>query len=237
VITLAGVHKRFGARTVLQPLDLTVRAGEVVALVGPNGAGKSTALRIVIGIVRPDGGRAGLNGFDVGAEPERARALAGYVPQRLTFPEHVTVLDLCRLVARLRVVPAGAAAQALERVALADRRTARIRDLSGGQRQRLALALALIGEPSALVLDEPSISLDAEGAEIVCAAIADARARGAAVLFASHHLHEVAALAERVVVLVDGERRAEAGAAALSDATAFERFYRGALRPEVTDAT
>ncbi len=237
MIALHGVTKRYGTRTALRALDLDVQGGEVVALVGPNGAGKSTALRIAVGIVRPDAGRSRINGFDVGRQPEQARALAGYVPQRLALPEHVTVHDLCRLVAGLRAVPTDEAFGALADVALGDRRASRVRDLSGGQRQRLALALALVGRPRALVLDEPSISLDADGAEIVCAAIAAARARGAAVLFASHHLHEVAALADRVVVVVEGERRAEAGAAALTDATAFETFYRGALRRRSADAS
>jgi ABC-type multidrug transport system ATPase subunit len=236
VIVLEGITKRFGMRTALDAFDVEVRAGEVVALVGPNGAGKSTALRILTGIVRPDAGSGRLNGFDVVREPERARALVGYVPQRLAFADHVTVADLCRLVAGLRGAPAGDAFRTLDEVVLGERRTSRVRDLSGGQRQRLALALALIGRPRAMVLDEPSISLDAEGAGIVCAAIASARARGAAVLFSSHQVHEVASLADRVVVLVDGQRRAEAGSGDLRDAGDFETFYRSAVRSRSGDA-
>lgn len=236
MITLEGVAKRYGSRTALSGLSLSVAPGEAVALVGPNGAGKSTALKVAIGMVRPDAGTARINGFTLADQPVAARSLTGYVPQRLAFPDHVTCGDLCALVASLRGAPASAAIAALEDVALADRTASRVRDLSGGQRQRLSLALALTGSPRALILDEPSISLDADGAEIVCRAIAMARARGAAVLFASHHLHEVAALADRLVMLRAGRVVVEAGAAPLRDPAALESFYREALRQEVPDA-
>ena len=228
MIWLDAVSKRYGQRVALCDCTLGVMPGQVVALVGPNGAGKSTALKTVLGIVRPDAGRVRVNGFDVVAEPEQARALVGYVPQRLAFPEHVTAFDLCRLVSALRGLPSRDALAALADVALADRALSRVRDLSGGQRQRLSLALALVGAPRALVLDEPSISLDADGAEIVGAAIAAARARGAAVLFASHHLPEVVALADRVVLLRSGLQVAAADAASLRQPAALEAFYRSA---------
>jgi Cu-processing system ATP-binding protein len=236
VIGLDGVTKRYGAHAALRDFSLRVGPGDVVALVGPNGAGKSTALKIVLGIVRPTAGRARINGFDVAREPERARALVGYVPQRLAFPDHVTCGDLCRLVAGLRGVAPELALSALADVALDGHGRTRVRELSGGQRQRLSLALALVDAPRALILDEPSISLDAEGAEVVCRVIAAAKARGAAVLFASHHLHEVAALADRVVVLRGGAQAAEAVAADLRDAAAVEAFYRATLRQASADA-
>lgn len=236
MITLERVTKRYGARTALDAFSLGVAPGEVVALVGPNGAGKSTALKALVGIVRPDAGTVRLNGYDMEHEGEAARRLVGYVPQRLSFPEHVTCIDLGRLVAALRGAGVETALAALADVALADRATSRVRDLSGGQRQRLSVALAQVGAPRALVLDEPSISLDAEGAEIVCGAIAAAKARGAAILFASHHLPEVAALADRVVMLREGLRVAEASAADIRDPAAFESFYRGALRGAVDRA-
>lgn len=236
MIALDHLTKRYGARTAVRDLSLLVQPGEVVALVGPNGAGKSTALKAVVGIVQPTEGRARVNGYDVAREPEAARALVGYVPQRLAFPEHVSCLDLSRLVSALRGAGPGVAEAALADMALGDRMGSRVRDLSGGQRQRLSFALALVGSPRALVLDEPSISLDADGAEIVCGAVASARARGAAVLFASHHLNEVAALADRVILLREGAAVAEAAAAAIREPRAFEIFYRNALRREVSDA-
>lgn len=236
MIRLAGVRKTYGTRVALEAFTLLVRPGETVALVGPNGAGKSTVLKSAVGIVRPSAGEVWINGFNALLEPEAARRLVGYVPQNLTVPDYVSSDDLLGLVAALRGVPRRVAVAALDRVGLADRRHWRVKELSGGQRQRLSLALALVGDPRALILDEPSISLDVDGADAACAVIAEARRAGAAVLFASHHLSEVAALADRVVVLREGRVAATAASAEIRDAAAFETFYRGALRRAVMHA-
>lgn len=195
MIVLRQACKRFGDRLALAPTDLLVRGGEVVALVGPNGAGKSTALRILAGIIRPSGGSATIDG----------RGL-GYLSQRLGVPATTVVADLAALVVAVRGVPAVAAREALADAGggLEHRAGATLAELSGGERQRVMLALATLGGVDALLLDEPSISLDAEGADDVRRAILAAKQRGAAVLFASHHLHDVALLADRIVVLVDG---------------------------------
>jgi Cu-processing system ATP-binding protein len=238
MICVERLTKRFGSREAVRDLSVAVGPGEVVAVVGPNGAGKSTLLKAVVGIVRPTGGRITVGGHDVEAEAVAARRLVGYVPQRLAFPDHVTPLELCRLVGTLRGVGASDAdaGAALDAVALRERARSGVRDLSGGQRQRLSLALALVGAPRALVFDEPSISLDADGAEVVRAAIFSAKTRGAAILFATHHQHEVAALADRVVVLSHGQAVARAGAAEIQGPGGFEAFYRDALRREVSRA-
>lgn len=206
MIELTRIWKQYGDRVALHPLDLVVQAGETVALVGPNGAGKSTALRILAGTVHASGGIAS-------AGPNVA-----YVPQRLGVPETTVVADLAALVAATRGLPAATMDRALAAAGggLADRMAARLNELSGGQRQRLMLALATAGDVGALLLDEPSISLDVEGAEDVRAAIESARRRGAAVLFASHHLHDVACLAQRIVVLVAGQVAAHGSLAELA---------------------
>ncbi len=209
VIALRGAWKRFGARTALEPLDLDVRAGEVVALVGPNGAGKSTVLRILAGTIRPSGGTAAIGGRDVAAQGVEARRLLGYLPQRLGVPSTTVLRDLTALVAAVRAVPLADALARLADVGLGDRAGATLAQLSGGQRQRAMLALAALGRVEALLLDEPSISLDTEGAEDVRAEIRQARSRGTAVLFASHHLHDVARLADRILVMVDGRVAAQ----------------------------
>lgn len=204
MIVLDRVAKSFGGRPALVELSLHVAAGEVVALVGPNGAGKSTALRVLAGVIRATGGAASIGGVDVATRGETARRALGYLPQKLGVPAGTVVGDLAALVAALRGVRADDAQRALADLGLAGRMDATLAQLSGGERQRAMLALAMLGPVSALVLDEPSISLDAEGSEEVRAAIRAAKRRGVAVLFASHHLHDVAALADRIVVMVDG---------------------------------
>ena len=204
MIRARGLTKRYGTRQVLADLDLDVRGGEVVALVGPNGAGKSTALRILAGTVHPSAGAVELAGHDALADGVAARRRVGYLPQKLGVPAGTVVSDLAALVAAARGVSPAVALARLDELDLGDRHGATLGELSGGQRQRVLLGLATLGDVEVLLLDEPSISLDAEGAEDVRAVIRDARRRGAAVLFASHYLHDVALLADRIVVLVDG---------------------------------
>jgi len=229
MITLKQVWKQFGDRTVLGPMDLIVSPGEAVALVGPNGAGKSTALRILAGTVHASGGSASIIGD------------AAYLPQRLGVPESTVVGDLAALVAGARHLPPHLVDRVRQASGLADRWSARLSELSGGQRQRLMLALATADEIGALLLDEPSISLDVDGAEEVRATIELARRRGAAVLFASHHLQDVACLAQRIVLLVSGQVVAQGSLVELAAAAGvpwstgltdppIERVYRVLVR-------
>lgn len=205
MIELCGVAKRFGDRVALEPLTLTVAAGEIVALVGPNGAGKSTTLRILAGGLHPDQGTALIAGRDVVRDPLRARLHLGYLPQRLGVPLSAVIGDLAALVAAARGLPAAAGSRALSEYGLGDRLDATLGEMSGGQRQRAMLALTTLGPLEALVLDEPSISLDIEGADDVREAMRSAKRAGAAVLFASHHLSDVAMLADRIAVMVEGK--------------------------------
>jgi len=237
MITVRQLTKRFGERIALAPMDLDVRPGETVALVGPNGAGKSTLLRLLAGIITPSGGTAEIDGQDIVSAGPAARRRLGYLPQRLGVPGSTVLADLARLVATVRgLQPSVALLCDLTRFPR-EGLTRYPVELSGGQRQRAMLELAGLGDVGVVLLDEPSISLDADGAEEVRQAIRAARAREAAVLFASHHLHDVALLADRIVLLVEGlaitagtigELAAAAGVAWHPDDTdpPIERIYR-----------
>lgn len=203
-IELRGVGKAYGDRVALSSLDLNVARGEVVALVGPNGAGKSTTLRILSGAIHQSAGTARIGGCDVTLDPLGARQRLGYLPQRLGVPLSTVVRDLATLVSASRGLPGDAGARALAEAHLGNRLDATLGQVSGGQRQRVMLVLATLGAVEALLLDEPSISLDTEGAEEVRDAISAARFDGAAILFASHHLSDVARLADRIAVMVEG---------------------------------
>ncbi|HEX5963955.1 MAG TPA: ABC transporter ATP-binding protein [Gemmatimonadales bacterium] len=237
MIRLEELQKSYGGHPALEPISLEVAGGEVVALVGPNGAGKSTTLRSLAGIVHPSGGRAFIAGYDVVTDAVAARSHLGYLSQRLGVPGSTVLRDLVELVAMVRGVAPATAMQTLSDVGLGGRLGSTIGELSGGQRQRLMIVLATLGPVRALLLDEPGISLDAEGSEEVRRAICEARNRGTAVLFASHQLHDVALLADRIVVMVQGRVVAQGSLAELAQAAGvacdavppeppIERIYR-----------
>lgn len=207
MIRYEGFAKRFGDVVAVAGLDLEVRAGETLALIGPNGSGKSTTLKAAVGLALPTAGRVLVDGIDAAHGPA-ARARLGYLPQRLTFPEGVTAREAMRFYARLRGTDPGKVDSLLSRVGLADAANRIIDGFSGGMRQRLGLAIALLGQPRGLVLDEPSAALDPTGALLVRDLIAEIRAEATTVLLSSHDLGEVAALADRVGVFVGGRLRA-----------------------------
>jgi ABC-2 type transport system ATP-binding protein len=185
-----GVARRFGSRVALEPTDVSLASGEVVALVGPNGAGKSTLLAILAGSLEPTAGTV--------ERPKRV----GWVPQRAAHYGRLTALENLRLFAALeRVPPERADALAAEFELPGDTRASA---LSVGNRQRLDVALALLSSPNVLLLDEPTSSLDPAQRERVWRIARDVAAGGGAVLVATHHWEELAGLADRTLELVEG---------------------------------
>ena len=227
--------KRFGEVLAVRGLNLEVAAGSTVALVGPNGSGKTTTLKALVGLVRPSEGRVIVDGHDLALAGVEARRLIGYLPQRLSFPDGVSAREAMCLYARLRRVPAADVDPLLERVGLGDAAARPAEQYSGGMRQRLGLAVALLGRPAALVLDEPSAALDPTGSLLVRDLIREIAAEGTTVLISSHDLAEVAALADVVAVFVAGELRARGTIAELSrdveGVEGLEEVYRRLTRP------
>jgi ABC-2 type transport system ATP-binding protein len=194
LVRATGVARRFGAHVALEPLDFTLRGGETVALVGPNGAGKSTLLGLLAGSLEPTSGSV------VWSDGKRA----GWVPQRPAQYGRLSARENLELFAQLerRGDPAPAAARLLEAFELpADRPSA---DLSVGNRQRLNVAIALLGDPHVLLLDEPTAALDPAQRRRLWEIADDLRGAGGAVVFASQNLDELER-ADRVVVLRDGQ--------------------------------
>jgi Cu-processing system ATP-binding protein len=203
MIRYEGFAKSYGRVVAVAGLDLELGAGETLGLIGPNGSGKSTTLKAAVGLVRPTRGRVLVDGLDAAHGPD-ARVPLGYLPQRLSFPEGVTAREAIRFYARVRGATPEEGDSLLERVGLADA-AARLTDgFSGGMRQRLGLAIALLGRPRALVLDEPSAALDPTGALLVRDLIGEIGAEGRAVLLSSHDLGEVEALAGRIAIFMAG---------------------------------
>jgi sodium transport system ATP-binding protein len=189
-------------------LSLEVRAGEVYALLGANGAGKTTALRCLATLLTPDGGSARVDGHDGRTEPLEVRRRLGFLAASMGLYERLTARELLDYFASLQGIPdAERAARVEEAVGtfglapFADRLCGR---LSTGQRQRVSIARAVIHDPPALVLDEPTLGLDLLSGEAIYRFIDTARARGRAVLFSTHQMSEVELLADRVGILAQG---------------------------------
>jgi ABC-2 type transport system ATP-binding protein len=200
-VRLDRVLKRFGDVTALDGVSLELRAGEILALLGPNGAGKTTAIGVVLGLRRPDAGEARLFGRDPREPASRRRV--GSTPQELDFPGTLTVTEVLDFAGR-HFPERADVGELLARFGLEDVARRQCGGLSGGQRRRLAVALAFVGDPVVVVLDEPTTGLDVEARKSVWDAIRSHRARGGSALLTTHYLEEAEALALRVVVLVSG---------------------------------
>jgi ABC-2 type transport system ATP-binding protein len=212
VIQAQALSRRFGGREVLREVTFRVDPGEVVGLLGPNGAGKSTTLRLLLGLLRPSAGTATID------------ACAGYLPETFAAYEPLSVAAYLRYCCRMKGLRRTAIEPALGAAGAADLARRPIGRLSRGQRQRVGLAQALLGEPAALVLDEPTTGLDPEQIVEARAVMRASAAKGAAVLVSTHLLAEAAATCDRVVVLVAGAVVAEEAPGAAPDLEA--RFLR-----------
>lgn len=234
VVQFEGVTRRFGQATALDGLTLSVPAGQAVAFWGANGAGKTTALRCLLGVM-PFEGRVRLAGHDVRREGKAARRHVGFVPQELAFHDDPTVTETVAFYSRLKGVPAEAAQGLLRRLELLEHARKSVRQLSGGLKQRLAVALALLGDPPVLVLDEPTANLDAPARASLVALLAQLKAEGKTLLFTSHRLEEVLALADRVVLLERGKLVADAAPRDLGDQLRGRATLHLLLAPPVVE--
>jgi ABC-2 type transport system ATP-binding protein len=205
VIEARQLTKRFGGRVAVEDVSLRVERGEVVGFLGPNGAGKTTTLRLLAGVFPPTSGAALIDGLDVVRAPLAARRRLGYAAERPALYPEMTVRGLLDFAAALRDVRTRGAAvdAAVEQTGLGRVAGRRIGALSKGFRQRVGLALALVGDPPALLLDEPTAGLDPEQSAETRRLI---RGLGAAhaVLVSSHALAEVETTCDRVVILHRG---------------------------------
>ena len=162
VIDVQGITKRFGNRTVVNNIPMQVRRGEIYGFLGPNGSGKTTFLRMLCGLLRPDGGSGRCLGFDILSESGEIKKNIGYMTQRFSFYEDLTIEENLDFIARVYGVPGRKAAveKSLERLDMMARRRQLAGTLSGGWKQRLALSACLIHEPQLLLLDEPTAGVD-----------------------------------------------------------------------------
>lgn len=197
-----------GGVIALDRVSLRVARGEVLGLLGPNGAGKSTLLRVLATLQRPDAGSVAIMGHDAFANPTRARRHLGYLPQEFGFPPTLTALELLDHFARLKgfgaaAIRRDAVAAMLARLNLWQDRARPVKTLSGGMKQRLGIAIALLGAPDVLIVDEPTVALDPAERHRVHDLLLELAA-DRAVLLSTHLVADVEALCHAVVILHQG---------------------------------
>jgi ABC-2 type transport system ATP-binding protein len=221
VAGLRGVSKNYGAVKALRQVDFAVHAGELVALLGPNGAGKTTAVKLLLGLASPSGGRVHVFGGNPVQPEVRMRVGAmlqvARVPETLRVREHIDLFSSYYL--NPLAMPETLAAAGLE--SIKDRKFG---ELSGGQRQRVLFGLALCGNPDILFLDEPSVGMDVETRRALWEQIRGLVKRGKTVLLTTHYLQEADELADRVVVINKGEIIAEGTPSEIKAKTAGKKI-------------
>ncbi len=192
VIDVRGMTKRFGDRTVVDHVDLTVRAGEIFGFLGPNGSGKTTFLRMLCGLLRADDGSGTCLGHDVIAESEAIKREVGYMTQRFSFWEDLSIAENLDFVARMYEVRnrRQTVRESLEQLGLAGRKNQLAGQLSGGWKQRLALAACLIHKPKLLLLDEPTAGVDPKARRDFWDEIHRLAGEGLTVLITTHYMDE-----------------------------------------------
>ncbi len=203
MIKVSNLTKKFGSFTAVNNLTFEVAEGQAVALWGANGAGKTTIIRCLLGLLSAEG-KLLLNGFDAQKQGKQARAAVGYVPQELAFYDDISARDTLRFYANLKKVTVARVDTVLAEVGLLEHGHKNVAALSGGMKQRLALACALLANPPLLILDEPTSNLDTAARDDFIKLLLRQKEQGKTLLFTSHRLEEVEALASQVLVLANG---------------------------------
>jgi Cu-processing system ATP-binding protein len=205
VVEMQAVSKSYGGLRALREVSLELGEGEVLGLLGHNGAGKSTAMKLILGLIRPSGGRIRVFGGEPsGAQADQLRFRVGYLPENVSFYEQMSGHEVLGYFARLKRVARPAVDTLLERVGLAHAAHRRVRTYSKGMRQRLGLAQTLLGEPRLLLLDEPTVGLDPMATRDFYTMIDELRGKGVSVVLCSHVLPGVERHVDRAVILGHG---------------------------------
>jgi len=192
VIDVAGVTKRFGAKTVVNAVDLQVRHGEIYGFLGPNGSGKTTFIRMLCGLLTPDAGSGTCLGYDLLTQQAEIKQHVGYMTQKFSYYEDLSIRENLDFIARIYDVPNrnGAVEQSLQRLGLQNRSAQLAGQLSGGWKQRLALAACLIHTPQLLLLDEPTAGVDPKARREFWDEIHQLATQGLTVLITTHYMDE-----------------------------------------------
>ncbi|HXD48576.1 MAG TPA: heme ABC exporter ATP-binding protein CcmA, partial [Gemmatimonadaceae bacterium] len=204
-VEVSAVSRSFGRRLAVDRVDLSLSAGDCLALFGPNGAGKTTLLRLIAGLLKPSAGTVTVAGRSLRDNPQ-ARALVGLISHQSMLYGALTARENVEFAARLYGVAdvRDAARRALERMQVADRADAPVKQLSRGLQQRVSIARSVVHEPSVVLLDEPYTGLDAIGGAALTEMLHGLRAAGAALVLVTHNVDEGLAVASQAAVMIAG---------------------------------
>ena len=200
------LRKSYQQLHVLKGVDFEVEKGSIFALLGSNGAGKTTIIKILTTLLKQDGGRATVNGFDVAAEPDQVRQSIGLTGQFTAVDEVLTGRENLLMIARLRHLknPRQVADDLVNRLGLAEAADRRVSTYSGGMRRRLDIAMSLVGKPQLIFLDEPTNGLDPEARLEVWKMVKELAHQGTTVFLTTQYLEEAEQLAHRIAILHEG---------------------------------
>ncbi len=209
MIEAGGLQKRYGDTFAVKGVDFAIYPGEIVGFLGPNGAGKTTTIKMLIGLLRPSSGTARIGGFDIQRQPLQAKALLGYVPDQPYLPEKLTAREYIQFIAGLYQVDRRVAMQRGEELlrlfGLADRADELLGGYSHGMRQKAALTGALLHDPQALFLDEPTVGLDPRSARLIKDMLRNVADHGTSVFMSTHILEIAERMCDRVFIINQGE--------------------------------
>jgi ABC-2 type transport system ATP-binding protein len=201
-IDVHGLTKRFGRKVAVDHVDIAVPEGQVWGFLGPNGSGKTTTIRMLCGLLKPDDGEGTTLGYDIRSEADRIKREVGYMTQRFSYWEDLSIRENLEFVARVYEVPDGIAKvdQTLERLGLVQRQNQLAGELSGGWKQRLALAASMLHDPRLLLLDEPTAGVDPQARRDFWEEIHRLSEHGLTVLVSTHYMDE-AERCDRIVYI------------------------------------